>query len=168
MKWLLLLLTPLLFAAGGKVDDSLTIYFFVSEKCPICQYYTKKINQITKDYPNHQFVLIFPNKLSSAETMGEFKKKYKISAQMQLDHDHKLVQKFGATVTPEVVVYNSGENKVLYQGRIDDNYYRVGKRKTKVQSNDLVDALKSISNKTEIAEPKTTPVGCFITQKTTK
>jgi len=168
MKWLLLLFVPLLFSATEKADESLKIYFFVSEKCPICQYYTKKINQVSADYPKHEVVLVFPNQLSSLETMEAFREKYKIAAKMQLDHDHKLVQKFGATVTPEVVVYNPNTSAVLYQGRIDDNYYRVGKRRNKVQSDDLVNALTSIANNTEISNATTTPVGCFITQKTTK
>jgi len=87
---------------------------------------------------------------------------------MVLDPEHNLVQKFGATVTPEVVVFNSSSKTVHYQGRIDDNYYRIGKRKTIVQTNDLVDALNALQNKTDSATVKTTPVGCFITQKQKK
>ncbi len=173
---LLTLLLPLLFAASlpakeapeGESKASLEIYFFVSEKCPICQFYTDKINQITANYPDHQVILVFPNDLSNEETMEKFKKKYKLTASMQLDPDHDLVQKFGATVTPEVVVYDASSETVHYQGRIDDNYYRVGKRKTVVQTDDLVDALNALQNKTDVPAAKTTPVGCFISQKPKK
>ena len=41
-----------------------TIYIFMAETCPICQYYTKKIKTIEKDF-GHETVLVFPNKLSN-------------------------------------------------------------------------------------------------------
>jgi thiol-disulfide isomerase/thioredoxin len=176
MKLVLLLLLPLLLASNFSYNKGMNetqkgpieILFFVSEKCPICQFYTAKINQIVADYPEHKVILVFPNDLSDAKTMERFKKKYKLTATMVLDPEHDLVQKFGATVTPEVVVFNSSSKTVPYQGRIDDNYYRIGKRKTIVQTNDLVDALNALQNKTDSATVKTTPVGCFITQKQKK
>ncbi|PWL23448.1 MAG: hypothetical protein DCO96_15985 [Fluviicola sp. XM-24bin1] len=172
MNWLLTLLIPLLFATNQVTTEptqkSLDIYVFVAETCPICQYYTAKINQISEKYPEHNIVLVFPNDLSSEETMAKFKKKYKLDVEMRLDKDHDLVQKFGATVTPEVVVYDSAADSVYYQGRIDDNYSRVGQRKRQIQSDDLIDALTSITNETPIAMAKTTPVGCYISQKIKK
>ena len=172
MNWLLTLLIPMLFASNATTTppemSSLDIYIFVAETCPICQYYTAKINQIAEDNPDHTIVLVFPNSLSSEETMAKFKKKYKLDVEMKLDPDHELVQKFGATVTPEVVVYDSGADSVYYQGRIDDNYARVGQRKRQIQSNDLVDALNAINNETPITTAKTTAVGCYISQKTKK
>lgn len=171
MNWLLALLIPLLLGihpSEPKAEPSMKIYFFVAETCPICQYYTAKIRQIAADNPQHEIVLVFPNQLSTEETMAKFKKKYKLDVDMQLDSDHTLVQKFNATVTPEVIVYNPAQDSVYYQGRIDDNYARVGKRKRSVQSNDLVIALEAISNDTPITTPKTTAVGCYISQKTKK
>ncbi len=172
MNWLLTLLVPMLIASNPTVPEpensSLDIYFFVAETCPICQYYTGKINQIATDNPDHNIVLVFPNSLSSDETMAKFKKKYKLNVTMQLDPDHEMVQKFGATVTPEVVVYDAASDSVYYQGRIDDNYARVGQRKRQIQSDDLVDALHSINNELPITTAKTTPVGCYISQKIKK
>ncbi|MCR9173606.1 MAG: redoxin domain-containing protein [bacterium] len=172
MNWLLTLLIPMLLGLNTSTTepkaDSLDIYFFVAETCPICQYYTAKINQIANDNPTHNVILIFPNSLSSEETMAKFKKKYKLDVEMRLDTDHELVQKFGATVTPEVVVHDPKSDSVLYQGRIDDNYARVGQRKRQIQSDDLVDALNAIQNETPIATAKTSPVGCYISQKSKK
>ncbi len=169
MNWLLTLLLPLLLTANHNNPEpentSLDIYIFVAETCPICQYYTAKINQIAEDYPDHNVVLVFPNALSTEETMAKFKKKYKLDVDMKLDPDHELVQKFGATVTPEVFVYNSTADSIYYQGRIDDNYARVGQRKRQIQSDDLIDALTSISDEKPITTANTTAVGCYISQK---
>lgn len=172
MNWLLTLLIPLMFVSNSTTSETekstLDIYFFVAETCPICQYYTAKINQIASEHPDYNVILVFPNALSSEETMAKFKKKYKLDVEMRLDSEHELVQKFGATVTPEVVVYDANADSVYYQGRIDDNYARVGQRKLQVQSDDLVDALNAITNNTPITTAKTTPVGCYISQKTEK
>ncbi|XOV67524.1 MAG: redoxin domain-containing protein [Fluviicola sp.] len=172
MNWLLTLLIPVLLAPTTATPEpkksSLDIYFFVAETCPICQYYTSKINQIQENNPDHNVILVFPNSLSNEETMAKFKKKYKLDVTMQLDEDHELVQKFGATVTPEVVVYDATLDSVYYQGRIDDNYARVGQRKRQIQSDDLVDALNAINNDLPIATAKTTAVGCYISQKVKK
>jgi thiol-disulfide isomerase/thioredoxin len=172
MNWLLTLFIPMLLTSTPPTPESertsLDIYFFVAETCPICQYYTAKINQIAKDNPDHNVILVFPNALSSDETIAKFKKKYKLDVDMKLDPDHDLVQKFGATVTPEVVVYDASADSVFYQGRIDDNYARVGQRRLEIQSDDLVDALIAINNDTPIATGKTQPVGCYISQKIKK
>ncbi|MDC3253130.1 redoxin domain-containing protein [Crocinitomicaceae bacterium] len=176
MKLVVVLLLPFLLAFGAPSNEapiavgksSVEILFFVSEKCPICQYYTAKINQVVADYPEYKVTLVFPNDLSNPETMETFKKKYKLTANMKLDRDHTLVQQFGATVTPEVVVFNSNTETIHYQGRIDDNYYRVGKRRTVVKTNDLINALNALQIKKDITTAKTTPVGCFITQKQKK
>lgn len=175
MNWLFYILLPFLLAANlpaSQLEDSseptLEIYFFVSEKCPICQYYTAKINQIEEDYPSAKVILVFPNDLSTEESMEKFKDKYKLTPTMKLDREHDLVQRFEITVTPEVVVYSAEEDSIFYQGRIDDNYYRVGKRKLNVQSDDLINALNAIKNETAIETAKTIPVGCFISQKPKK
>ena len=167
MKLLLLILLPLLVSfSDAKVSETNqqpTIFVFVAETCPICQYYTKKLREIADQYP-YEIVLVFPNKLSNEETIEKYKKKYKLEFRHIIDQDHYWVKKLNADVTPEVFVYNADQDSVYYRGRIDDNYYRVGQRKQQVQSDDLVNALNSIEKQEKIAVAKTQAVGCFITK----
>lgn len=140
------------------------IYIFVAETCPICQYYTKKIKTIEKDF-GHETVLVFPNKLSNEESIEKYKRKYKIEEfEHIIDSEHLWVKKFDAMVTPEVFVYNLRQDSVYYRGRIDDNYARVGKRKLQIQSDDLVNALNAIKDKKKIEVAITQSVGCYISR----
>ncbi len=165
MNILLAILFPLL--VQNPVDSpkmgNYKIYIFVAETCPICQYYTKKIKEISNTYES-EVVLIFPNKMSTDESVKAYMKKYQIDFNYILDKDHKWVNKFDAMITPEVFVYNTKEKKVYYQGRIDDNYARVGKRKLKIQSDDLINALESIKTNKKIKTATTQSVGCYISK----
>ena len=141
-----------------------TVYFFVSENCPICQYYTKKINEIEEKYPEIEVKLVFPNRTSNDSTVNAFKDKYLLKSAVILDSNHVYVDQFNANVTPETVVYNTWKDSIYYQGRIDDNYARVGKRKAKIQSDDLVNALNAIESGAPVPVVKTDAVGCYITK----
>lgn len=109
--------------------------------------------------------MVFPNKLSSDGSVKAYMDKYQIKFKYIIDKDHKWVNKFNAEITPEVFVYNEKQDSVYYQGRIDDNYARVGKRKLKIQSDDLVNALNSIKENKTIENPVTSSVGCYISKK---
>jgi thiol-disulfide isomerase/thioredoxin len=141
------------------------VYVFVAETCPICQFYTKKIREINKEYTSSEIIFVYPNKLSSEESIKKFHKKYKLDFDYIIDTDLELVNKFNAEITPEVFVYNESQDSVYYQGRIDDFYYKLGKRRAQIKSDDLIHALNSIRDKKKIEIPQTKAVGCFITKK---
>lgn len=167
MKLLLLILIPLFLGTSKKeakeVQD-FKIYVFVAETCPICQYYTKKIQEIGDKYPQ-EIVLVFPNPLSTEESIEKYKKKYNLKFSHILDKDHQWVKKLNADVTPEVFLYDSEQDSIYYRGRIDDTYYRVGKRRNTVRSDDLVNALNSYQKGEKIEIVQTQAVGCFITKR---
>jgi hypothetical protein len=65
---------------------------------------------------------------------------------------------------PEAVVLDHHTGRVIYRGRIDDSYVRVGKRKLHPQSNDLEDVLNAwLAGDVPDAMTETQSVGCFIT-----
>ena len=53
-------------------------------------------------------------------------------------------------------------DQIVYQGRIDNLFAKIGKRRSRATQNDLRDALNSILKGIPIAVPKTTPIGCFL------
>ena len=69
----------------------------------------------------------------------------------------------GATITPEVVIYDHRIGQILYSGRIDDRYVKVGKRRRHVQTSELEDALKAIRSGQPVAVRETQATGCLIT-----
>jgi hypothetical protein len=78
-----------------------------------------------------------------------------------MDTNGELTKQFHATITPEVFV--TDENKMtVYSGRVDDSYYRIGKRRKIITSTDLDDALLKIINNQKVEIAKTQAVGCLI------
>lgn len=153
---------PELFAKTAT--DSITVYIFMREDCKICQNYSLKWQELHQDYSNDsiRFVGVFPNFSSKPKKIEAFKEKYQIPFDFVHDYFKTLTLRFGATVTPEVVVFNHNEGKVLYKGRTDNSYFRVGKRRTITTTSELKDALEAITNGQTVEVPETTAIGCFI------
>jgi hypothetical protein len=144
--------------------DTIIVYIFLHESCIISQYYTLPLKELHEEYANEsvQFIGVFPNFSSKPDKIEEFKKKYQSPFELKTDYYHTKKEKFGATVTPEVVVYNQSEKKIIYKGRIDDAYARVGKRKRITTTSELKNVLESIRNNQPITVSNTQTVGCFI------
>ena len=68
----------------------------------------------------------------------------------------------GATVTPEVVVYNESKQQILYKGRIDNTYARIGQKRRITTTSELKDVLEAIKNNQAVLVSHTQPVGCLI------
>ena len=114
-----------------QTQDSFTVYVFLHESCVISQYYTLPRRELHKEYAdeNVQFIGLCPNLSSKPNQIETFKEKYQIPFELETDYYHKKREEFEATVTPEVIVYNESKEQLIYKGRIDDAYARVGKRK---------------------------------------
>lgn len=148
-------------------DDSITVYVFLQEDCVISQYYTLTLRELHERYADSQiqFLGVFSSLASHPEAMQAFKDKYEVPFAFKTDFYHVRKQRFGVTVTPEVVVYNETRSVILYQGRIDNTYTRVGKRRNVTTTAELRDALEAIRTHRAIEVPRTQPVGCFISKR---
>ena len=142
----------------------LTVYIFLSESCPICQSYTLTLKDLYKKYKDRSvnFIGLFPNYYADADSIAAFKKTYSIPFPLAVDSSAVLAKKLQATITPEVFVVNDRQ-EILYSGRIDDLFYKVGKRRTMVGSHDLDQALSSLISGQPPKTARTPAVGCIIT-----
>jgi hypothetical protein len=123
--------------------DSLTIYVFLSEECMISQFYTLELSRLYDAYHENRvgFIGYFPNESSNKEKIETFASSYQLDFPLLQDHTKVWTRKFGIKVTPEVAVWDHRTDQLLYRGRIDDSYVRVGKRKLHTQHRDLQDAI---------------------------
>jgi thiol-disulfide isomerase/thioredoxin len=145
--------------------DSIGIYVFMSETCPICQSITIELKELYAAYHDKgvEFEGLFPNtKVSTDVTRRAFEAKYHIPFLLYPDTEQRMAKRFAATTTPQVFVVRIQDNAVLYSGKIDNSFESLGRRRTVVTQHYLRDALDNIlSNKS--ADPlRTTPVGCYI------
>ncbi len=149
----------------AQSKDSITVNFFLLEDCKICQYYAPTIQQLYDDYDNEHITFIgyFPNRYSSEKDIATFKEKYKIPFKLKKEFFQTRTQKYNVTVTPEVVVYNETTDKIIYQGRIDNSYAKLGKRRRVVTEHELSVVLDNINKGSELVKSKTKAIGCLIT-----
>ncbi len=174
MKLSLLILTILLalqgvgFAVDGSSEpkpERFSVYIFLGEECIISQQYTLLLKRLHKEYGDERisFVGLFPNPSSSVDKMEMFEKKYGLGFELKLDVLQKNMDRFEVRVTPEVVVFNERKKEVIYQGRIDNMFYRVGKRRTVTTTSELEDVLVAIQEGKPVLPKRTEAIGCFIT-----
>jgi len=145
--------------------DSLMVYVFLSETCPICKSTTPELKSLYSDYSSKgvSFKGIFPNEsLSTSDTRQAFATKYKLKFPLIGDPQHSLTNQLNAQITPEVFVINLKNNQLIYRGLIDNSYIRVGKRRSITTAFYLRNALEQyISGQTSSIQ-STEAVGCII------
>lgn len=142
-----------------------TIYYFLGEDCKICEYYTPEINRLDSLFSGDefQFIGLFPSRYSTEKGITAFQQKYKVQIPLKLEYFATKTKAFGVTITPEVVVYNNKTQSVVYRGRIDDSYVRVGKRRRVIRERDLESLLIRLQNGDAPEYTETAAIGCYIT-----
>ena len=88
-------------------------------------------------------------------------KEKKISFPYLIDPSQKTAKKYDAVCTPDLYVYGK-ERKLLYRGRIDDNW----EHPEKVTRQDLKLALENILSEKLVANEQIPSMGCSIKWKT--
>ena len=159
------LLPVLLFlvSPGEKSHAKYEVYVFLHDECVISQYYTIPLNELHKEFEDvAEFSGVFPNPQVDIKRLRAFEKKYEIDFQLRMDPGFRQVKRFGATITPEVFVVDHGE--VLYSGRIDNAYARVGKKRAHVTSHELRDVLEALRENRHPPVHHQPAIGCVITK----
>ena len=129
-----LLLFSLFFLFSGfsiPEKDNILVYIFLGEECVISQHYTLQLKALHTEFANENLTFkgYFPNPNSTPESIKNFKEKYALPFELKLDKAQLQMMKFSVSVTPEVVVFKPATQEVLYQGRIDNTYFKVGRRR---------------------------------------
>lgn len=153
--------------AAVEATDSITVYIFLLETCPICQSITIEMKNVYAKYHTKgiTFVGVFSSPdLSDKNTIEKFRKKYNLPFELKSDENRMLMKQFSATVTPQVFVVRHADSTVLYKGRIDNSFEALGKRRQVITEHYLDKTLENILNNQPINPTETQPVGCFISQ----
>lgn len=155
--------------ATVQAQDRFTVYLFLLEDCKITQAYTDRLAEMHATYAcdSIAFVGLFPNPLSSDTTAAAFQRRYAIPFPCTAWQAAELADSFAVRVTPEVVLFNQTTGAVLYQGRIDNLFERVGKRRRIVTAHELESALESVRRHKEIRVTHTQAVGCLLPRRKT-
>lgn len=140
-----------------------SVIVFLSAQCPVVKGYNARINQIADDYraKGINFIGINSNSTESLEWVkSHAAENYKFP--MLIDKGNVLADEFGASVTPEIYVFDAG-GKLVYKGAVDND-----KSGANVTNNYLRDALDSTLEGKAVAKTSANAFGCTIKRSETK
>ncbi len=163
-----------LFSINGKTysldsfkDKKALIIIFSCNHCPYAQAYENRIMAIQKDYAEKGVTVLAINSNDAVQYPDDsFDEMKKRAAEKHFnflylrDEDQSVAKSFDAAHTPEIFLFND-KRKLVYSGKIDDNWQDEKKVKTKY----LREALDELLSGKEISVPETFSIGCTIKWK---
>lgn len=140
-----------------------TVLIFISSTCPVSNRYAPDLLKLHNEYAAKgvAFWLVYPDPADTPEEIRSHIAEFKLPGTPVPDVKHELVKRAGATITPEVAVYNK-QGVLTYRGRIDDRYSAVGIEKAMATRHDLQDAIAATLAGKPIKDNRTQAVGCYI------
>jgi len=134
-----------------------TAFIFLSAQCPVVKGYIQRIQTIAKEYSGKgvNFIGINSNSTENLDWVKSDTEK-NFAFTMLVDPGNKVADKWGASVTPEIYLFDA-DGKLAYRGAIDND-----RRGENITKNYLRDALDSMLGGKLIAEKETNAFGCTI------
>ena len=136
---------------------------FWSAECPLCVNYTKEIQEFKDNYGARgvDFVMVYSGNEFTVPIIKNYQDSFNMDFEFIRDTSYTIANSLTASVTPQVVVLDSGLNKI-YTGKIDNWIVTLGKKRQIVTEFYLKDALEAIDNNEKPKVHETKPVGCLI------
>ncbi len=149
---------------GG--DQKAAVILFLSVKCPCSNAYNERVAKLTKTLNGKpiRVVGVYSNQDESAQQIVAHAKKNGFDFPIYKDDKALCADHLGASLTPEVFVVDSVDNKrgqhvLRYAGRIDSS-----RNPAEVTSHDLADAVDAVLSGRELRQKYTRAFGCAIVQ----
>ncbi len=162
---------PLACSATQTTPKAIVLYFTATE-CPIANRCTPRLNALAETFAPQgvAFFSIYADPSTTLAQIRQHRADYALSIPALRDPDHSLVVRSGATVTPEVAVYlpatSTEPARLIYRGRIDDQFTAFGKSRPEPTQHDLRDLLTALlEGKTPPTLVTTKAIGCYIPEK---
>ena len=138
--------------------------FFVTNDCPVSNYYSHEIRRICEDYAKRGVgcSLVYTDPMLTDEQAKKHAEEYGHGAYPRIvDRSHALVKATGAAITPTAVVVRP-DGSIAYRGRIDNSFAAIGVKRRVVTEFDLRNALDAVIAGKPVTKPEEPPVGCYI------
>ena len=133
-------------------------FVFLSTKCPLAKRYTMRLNRLHEQFEDDGVTLfaVFPNSDEDIDGISSYCKLAKFKFPAVLDRQNYLVNRFQATMTPQVFLIDQF-SRIRYRGAIDDNRYE-----NRVKESYLLNAMTALVNGKPVLVPQTESMGCRI------
>jgi peroxiredoxin len=139
------------------------VVVFLGTECPINNLYLPVLADLYKTYSGRgvQWLGINANRQDTPARVAAHARKHVLPFPILKDPGNKVADSFGARRTPEAFILN-GSGKILYRGRIDDQFGIGYKRAGKPTRRDLALALDEVLAGKPVSVPTTAVAGCPI------
>jgi|SRR5215475_6840859 len=141
------------------------VFIFARADCPISNRYAPEVKRLSASFTPEKvkFWLVYPDGETTPDAIRRHIKEFDYDCEALRDPRHELVKATGASVTPEaaVFVFNRSGARMIYRGRIDDQYVEFGKRRP-ASVRDLEGVLTAVVNGKAVKFKTTPTVGCYI------
>jgi hypothetical protein len=138
------------------------VLLFTDPECPISNAFAPEVCRLHAEFAPQgvRFYLVYADGTRRVEDLRAHAAAFGYPMQALRDSQQELVRRCGATLTPEVCVFRSGE--LVYRGRIDDRYVDFGRLRAAPTTHDLRDALEAVLSGRIPARPWPPAIGCTI------
>jgi peroxiredoxin len=145
--------------AQAAQSHKAVVVMFIATKCPYSNAYNDRMRDMAAAYEKQGilFVGVNSNKTEPAEEVASHAKQHGFAFPLMKDPGNKVADLYAAGHTPEIFVVDP-QGKLVYHGRIDENYEDANK----VASPDLKNALDQLLAGKPIAKAETKAFGCSI------
>jgi thiol-disulfide isomerase/thioredoxin len=140
------------------------VLIFVTHDCPISNAFAPEIARVCSEYRSKgaDCTLVYVDPTLSDEAARDHAKTFGHGGYPKIvDRKHELVKAAGATVTPEVAVFDA-DGRIVYRGRIDNSFAALGQSRRQATVHDLRDALDATLTGKPALHSETKALGCFI------
>jgi len=138
------------------------VLFAIDPECPLCQSYSKKINQLYKLYQDSiDFYLFLPSPIFSKQKTDLFIDKYRFEIPFFVDTNQVITSFLDAKTTPECFLLDTNLT-IRYQGLIDNWIQELGRKGQQITEEYLNKAIIAYLKNDSIIIKKTNAIGCII------
>ncbi len=148
-------------------EDQVLVIIFMCNHCPYVKAVIQRLIELQEEGLNKgvRFVGINCNDAEkypddSFESMESVANEWRMNFPYLFDESQTVARKYDAVCTPDIYVYGS-ERKLLYRGRIDDNW----ESEEQVTQRDLKKAIECILTNQDISMEQIPSMGCSIKWK---
>ena len=142
----------------SALKGDVTVVMFISAVCPISNAYNERMKAVYKDYSGKgvHFVFVNTNHNETAAEVEKHARDHGFPFAVYKDPHNVVADRFGAQVTPEAYVMDSG-GVVRYRGYIDD-----ARNEARIKDQGLRNALDAVLAGKPVARAETKAFGCTI------
>lgn len=146
------------------------VIIFMCNHCPYVKAVIQRLIDLQREMLNNNVRLAgincndavkYPD--DSFESMQIISKEWQMNFPYLFDESQEIAKKYNAVCTPDIYAYGA-ERKLLYRGRIDDNW----KNPERVTQRDLKQAINGILSGRDIPLEQIPSMGCSIKWKPAK